>query len=156
MRIASEKDENEESEEKMIEFEEDCLEMFDERSFEDGFQFYFSQYEGLIIKSCQLMYRRWIPLLCLCLISFIIEYSLRNSSNVDEILLDMHNYSSLPHQTIFFPDLSEDQQAEKFNPFYHSFSKKYPHLTLKLLNQSNNALTPLEQIRGESFSSRNR
>ena len=42
-RIALEHEEENEDEERRIEFEENCLEMFDRRAIDDGFHFYLSQ-----------------------------------------------------------------------------------------------------------------
>jgi hypothetical protein len=102
LRIASESESNEdEDEERRIGFDEHCSEMFDQQSIEEGFHFYFNQYEGLFIKSCRLISRRWIPFLCICIFALVIEYSMRNAPAGDEILVDLNNSSTLNGRTLF-------------------------------------------------------
>ena len=114
--------------------EERCAELFSEESVERDLQFYFNQYEGLILKSLQILLRRYHFFVFICLASFLLHFSLMRSIHEDQnVILHLHNYSDLKDQTVFLAIPNEPWYERKAALMKQYLSEQFPLINLQIL-----------------------
>ncbi|CAF0751595.1 unnamed protein product [Didymodactylos carnosus] len=89
-----------------VDIKENCFEVFDQRTIEDGYDYYISQYEGLIIKSVQICSRRWFLALILIILPIGNRFFIRTEVTTNIESFDM-NYEYFYPQKIYIQSTSQ-------------------------------------------------
>ena len=94
LRILNEEEEEEED------IEEDCYEIFVDQCVEKGWEIYLSQYEGLLIKSLNIAWRKKSILIFILLVPLFIQHYLKQNPNNSPIIYSFDDWSHLKEQKI--------------------------------------------------------
>ena len=135
LRLVNDEDETDrDSEESESSIEEDCDEIFDKDLIEVGYDFYLSQYEGLMRKLFLHAYRKSIFFVLICFIGFFIHFFIKQNEDKDEIIFNIDDWSHLNQQNVFIGIIQNENNQQLFDQMKNYTDQHFPFTHLEKLN----------------------
>ncbi|CAF3658697.1 unnamed protein product [Adineta steineri] len=139
--INKNEDKLEKDEENRDLIENNCLEIFNKNNVYENFQFYLSQYEGLLIKSFLIYSRSLIFFFFICFLTFFIKILIEEKTENIQIKYSFNDLLHLNKHYIFLSFINNKQEnyeiIHKINKSIHKYS---PHTHLIILNNITNII----------------
>ena len=138
LRIAVDEDATVDEEENNEFIEENCFDVFNDKLVYHGYEYYFSQYEGLFIKSFRIAYRSYLILIFICCLAISIKFFLNSRKSHAEIIFNFDDCSHLKQHNVFIAFTQNNYRQRESDQLRDLIHKRSPSTQLFTLTNMTN------------------